>query len=217
MAHRTPLERHAAYFADENNQLTYDHMVKVQANIGSEGYLKSKGAADAIMEMLQGKDATPEEIAAVPNSAATGLWRKDGQLNEYLFKALETYSVEARGVACITKAAFKTFLKDQHSCDSDRATGINTTRDFSSIRFIQSSCLFAPGTRFGISRQQVTDASIDRLFDDFYNRDLRKSPGLQNALTMRELRLFYEDSPAFFKRFEKRPHAEMRSRKRQRN
>ncbi len=205
MSYRTPLERHAAYFADSDNKLTYDHMIKVQADINSTGYFKSKGAADAIMVMLDkhNQGHTPEALASIPNSAASGLWATDGHLNEDAFQRLvgnysewDKYSASSIDVRVISKAMFKAFLKNEHSLDSRELVEKNNTRDFSAIKVVQ--CPYLPSPRFGISRQQVTDASIDRLFDDFYDRNLDHN---EKFITVENLRLFYEDSPAFFRKF----------------
>lgn len=188
-----PMERHAQCFADADGTLSYDGMVARQAELGSAGYLKSKGAADAIMRLIdsRGLAHTPEAIASVVNSAATGLWKPTGEFDAELFDQLTKY---ADGDV-VTKSAFIRFLRDRQAQLDPATRAANARRDYSEISVVQG-CPMLSGVRFGISRDQVTDASVDRLFEDFCD-----PLGLdEKALTLKSLRLFYTDSPAFFAR-----------------
>lgn len=210
------LEKHVKYFADESGQLSYDLMNKVQANIGSSGYLKSWGASDAIMYLMESKGAPPtvDTLLKIPNSAATGLWNLEGNVDAEKVEKLQPYVYTTRDndgkdVKIVTKTAFGDFIKEIHNELSEDEQIKNKKRDFTKIRFIQSNCPFAPQARFSISRDDVTNASYERLFDDFYDRELYKTYTYDKVIKYDDLIMFYENSPEFFKKFEKVPRSDI--------
>ena len=92
------------------------------------------------------------------------------------------------------------FLKYIHRNDT-RTVQDKINSKPTSARIIQANCPMSSYARFPISWKQITDASINRLFDDFSDVYSEKSD--EPAFTLDHLRLFYEDSQTFFKKYEK--------------
>lgn len=210
------LEKHVKYFADSSGQLSYDLMNKVQANIGSSGYLKSWGASDAIMYLMNQhhKPTTVDTLLQIPNSAATGLWGLDGNIDAEKVKKLRKYVADIKDnegnyVEVVMKSAFGEFITEIHNELTKDEKTKNKNRDFTKIRFVQSNCPFAPQARFSISRDDVTNASYERLFDDFYDREIYKYYSYDKVIKYNDLIMFYENSPEFFKKFEKVPRSDI--------
>lgn len=180
---------HASFFADEDGQLTKDHMIACHEKIGiKDSALK----ATAIKSLLKrnGCPYTAKAISGIANPASTGIWNTDGTFNEQVFQKLTARAVrDNNDKPAITRQMFDDILLSDKTNDGKPG----------SSNIAAYAWLFSV-IPIPLTWSRITQASLDELFKYFHDTYVGEDPGI----TVEHLRDFYTKPKAFLDKYVER-------------
>lgn len=179
----TPLWHHVQFFANKKGELSKESMKPPHDCLGIKKNVGYK--MDAILNILDRRQLshTTDNLLYVFNPASSGLWDINGNFVESRFNQLAAMAILDNGNQIITKKLFNSFLQTipRDGSEKDVAATIYIIWPFST----------------DITWDQVTDGSVNELFDFLGNYTLKRNGTSEKAFTVSELRRFYEHSDEY--------------------
>lgn len=179
----SPLWHHVQFFADKDGKLSKDSMKPPHDYLGIKKNVKYK--MEAILNILDRRQLshTTDSLTYVFNPASSGIWDINGNIVESRFNQLAAMAILDNGNQIITKELFNSFLQTipRDGSEKEVAASVNIIWPFS----------------VDITWDQVTNGSVNELFDYLGNYTLKRNGTIEKAFTVNELRRFYEHSDEY--------------------